>query len=134
MMEKLVKDERYLVGIATGGWRRPALTKLAFVGIATQQLIMSFADGKDCREDILQEVIDRAKQMKVSIERIVYVGDAIWDVQTTRNMQIPLVGIRRAGDQEVLRKLGVQYIIKDYTDYEKFIHAVHHSEPPMLQV
>ncbi|MEM9822871.1 MAG: HAD hydrolase-like protein [Bacteroidota bacterium] len=129
-MEKLLADGQYLCGIATGGWRQPALTKLAFVGIATEQLFMSFADGKNCREDIIQEVIDQVELAGHTIERIVYIGDAVWDAKTTRNMQIPLVGIRRKGDWEVLQAQGVKWILKDYLDYRAFIQAIQEAEPP----
>ena len=129
-VNKLLSNENFLCGIATGGWRRPALTKLDFVGIPTDQLIMSFADGKDRREDIVGEVIDLAKKQYTFIDRIVYVGDAIWDVQTTRNMQIPLVGIRREGDGDILRKEGVEWILQDYQDYDYFLKAVREALPP----
>ena len=51
-------------------------------------------NGVFTREAIIQEAIGHAQQDMQQIDRIVYIGDAEWDVITTRNLQIPFVGIR----------------------------------------
>ena len=76
--------------------------------------------------DILNEAI--AKTRHLPIGRTVYVGDAIWDVTTTRNMQIPLIGIRIKGDTETLTSAGAQHVITDYSDYDGFLDLVERAE------
>jgi len=123
-IERLLTDDRFIVGVATGGWKAPAIVKLNFVGIPADQLIITGADGKVTRDDITNETIIKAQKKYNNIERIVYVGDAIWDVTTTKNMDLPLIGIRRKGDVEFLENLGVGLVLKDYENYDTFLEGV----------
>ncbi len=120
-VDKLLVDDRFVVGVATGGWKAPAIVKLNFVNIITDQLIITGADGKVTREDITNETIDKAKNLHGEFNRIVYVGDAIWDFTTTQNMGLPLIGIRRKGDVDFFQQLGVQAVLQDYEDYPRFL-------------
>ncbi len=129
-IEKLIDDERFVIGIATGGWRRPATLKLNHINIPTAKLHMSFADGKETREEIINESIQSAFQNHSNIDRIVYVGDAIWDVKTTRNMQLNFIGIRINGDHDVLIREGASHVIKNYLDYDQFLQLVETSQIP----
>ena len=130
-IEQLLVNPQYRVGIATGGWQRPAMVKLRHVGIPTAPLLISCADGKVSREEILQEVIDGANKEPGEIERIVYIGDAIWDVQTTRNMQLPFIGLRREGDHQHLLEAGAQAVLSDYRDYDQFLKLIAEVETPV---
>ena len=123
-IDRLLADDRFVVGVATGGWKAPAIIKLNFVNIPTAPLIITGADGKVTRDDITNETIANAKKQYDNIKRIVYVGDAIWDVKTTKNMGLPLIGIRRKGDLEFLSDLGVGCVLKDYEDYDAFLEGV----------
>ncbi|MEM9919315.1 MAG: HAD hydrolase-like protein [Bacteroidota bacterium] len=129
-VERLLADGQYLVGIATGGWERPARVKLSHIQLPTNDLIMSFADGKPTREDIIQEVLDEVDQRKESIRRIVYIGDAPWDVRTTRNIAMPFVGIRRKGDAGLLLEMGASHVLQDYSDFDAFIRATELAQVP----
>lgn len=128
---QLVRDERFVVGIGTGGWRRPAMVKLKHVGISQEGLHIACADGNISREDILQEAIDKAKAVS-GFDRIVYIGDAIWDVQTTRNMDIPFIGLRRKGDHNVLLDAGAEVVIQDYKDYDGFLNLLATAKTPLM--
>ena len=123
-VERFVEQDNMVLGIATGGWERPAMVKLRHIGIPTNTLYMSFADGKIRREDILQSTIDQAKGEHGDIERIVYVGDALWDVRTTRNMRLPLIGIRRKGDHEFLVDAGTSHVFSNYLKQDQFEEAI----------
>jgi HAD superfamily hydrolase (TIGR01549 family) len=131
-IEYLLEDENYEVGIATGGWRRPAMVKLNHVGIPTANLHMSFADGNPTREDIIKGVFQQTNAEKMSFEKIVYVGDAAWDVSTTRNMDIPFIGVRREGDSDFLKQLGAETVIKDYKDISLFLSSIETSKVPKV--
>ncbi len=128
-IERLLEED-YVVGIGTGGWERPALLKLKHVGIKTDDLIISAADNKITREDILQDAIDQAQAQYGQLERVVYIGDAIWDIKTTRNMALDFVGLRLQGDFEVLSDAGANVVLKDYQDYSAFLKAVELARPP----
>ncbi|MEK7255957.1 MAG: HAD hydrolase-like protein, partial [Bacteroidota bacterium] len=84
-VERLLGDDRFEVGIGTGGWLRPANVKLRHVEIPAERLTMSCADGKETREAIIGQAISEVEK-RTRLERVVYVGDAIWDAQVTRRM------------------------------------------------
>ena len=129
-IELLLDDNCYEVGIATGGWRKPAMVKLNHIGIPTEHLHMSFADGNPTREDIINGVFTQTNHLNLQFEKIVYVGDASWDVRTTRNMDIPFIGVRRERDFEVLKKLGAETIIPNYSNFEEFLTAIESAKVP----
>lgn len=129
-IELLLADSCYEVGIATGGWQQPAMVKLHHIGIPTDPLYKSFADGNPTREDIIQGVFEQTDALKLEFEKIVYVGDAPWDVRTTRNMNLPFIGVRRRGDFEKLSSLGADTIIPDYSDFDRFLEAIDSAGVP----
>ena len=129
-IEKLLADENYEVGIATGGWNKPAHVKLNFIGISTEKIMIKCADGCPTREDIINGVLNQAKARNLNLQKIVYVGDAAWDVRTTRNLNMPFIGIRRKGDHDFLYELGAHKVLTDYSNYEEFLQVVEEVQPP----
>ncbi len=121
LWQRLEADERFVPGIATGGWRRPAAIKLTHVGIPASHPFAGYANDKFSRVDILNEAIGLVRSVH-DISRVVYVGDAAWDVTTTQKMNLPLIGVRRKGDHEVLRSLGANRIITDFNPPQAFFN------------
>ena len=121
----------YAVGIATGGWERPAKLKLDHVEINRNPIFLRGADNLHRREDILNNVKDRALKRHPGIQKVVYIGDAKWDVTTTRNLQMDFIGIRRAGDHEHLLQLGATQVVSDYLSIDNFLQTVHAAQPPL---
>jgi len=130
MMHILLEQEGIVIGVATGGWKAPAILKLKHVGIPTEGLFISGADGKTTRVQIIEEVLYNVQKAGILYDRIVYVGDAIWDVKTTRQMQIPLIGIRYKGDVEVLQNEGVQHVLTNYQNLALFREMINLAVPP----
>jgi len=128
-VEQLLGDDRFVVGIGTGGWLRPAQVKLAHVGISVESIVVAGADGHEQREGIIGQVLETVTKSH-HVARTVYVGDAIWDVTTTRRMNMNFLGIRRGGDLEVLQNAGTGIVLQDYRDYERFIQAIFEATPP----
>ena len=129
---KLLEDEQFAVGIGTGGWLRPACLKLKHVGIPVEPLYMSTADEKETREDITRDAIQQAEAVHGIFDKIVYVGDAVWDVKTTRNLSLNFIGIRRNGDRHILENEGAPIVLKDYTDQAAFKEAIRLAVPPKV--
>ncbi|MBK6901883.1 MAG: HAD family hydrolase [Saprospirales bacterium] len=129
-MERLLEDPRFCVGIATGGWERTALFKLQYLSFPVDRIPLAGADGKHNREAILEDAIQRSRELHPQISRIVYIGDAIWDVRTTRSMNLSFVGIRVRGDVELLHREGVSHVFCDYSGYEEFVGAIDAAVPP----
>ena len=120
---QLEQDDRFVLGIATGGWRAPAQVKLQHIGIHPAPPYAAYADGMEQRDHILQAAIDLACAAH-EISHVVYIGDAIWDVTTTKQMNLPLIGLRRQGDEEVLLREGVKVVLSNYQDLTAFHQAV----------
>ena len=123
ILDLLHKDDRFVIGIGTGGWKRPQLIKLDHVGISVDQIYDSYADDKVTREEIIQDSIDLARQDH-EITHTIYLGDAIWDLQTTSNMKMPFIGVRHDGDTEFFTDKGVEHVITDFRDVEGFMRIV----------
>lgn len=130
-IERLLSDDRFAVGIGTGGWLAPAKVKLKHVGIPSEKLFLSAADNQPTRVHIVDEAIRLAEKKHGKFERIVYVGDAVWDVETTREMDIPFIGIRRNGDAEALTSVGAEVVFPDYRKEECFLEAIFSAKPPL---
>lgn len=130
LLHSLMEDERFEVGIATGGWKAPAQVKLEHVKIPHQRMVLTGADGKLTREEILEESRMLSCDKGRSFEKVVYIGDAPWDVQTTRNLSWPFVGIRHRKDEEVLLSIGANQVLSDFNSYETFVAAVQKALPP----
>lgn len=133
LVHRLLARPDYLLAIATGGWRRSAHVKMQHVGIPSQALLVSGADGKATREAIIGEVLELAHRIESRFQKIVYVGDAVWDVVTTRNLQMNFVGIRRNNDLETLQKIGATQVLPHFLDQDAFFQAIAKALPPMTE-
>ncbi len=129
-IDRLRTQPDCVLGIATGGWERPAQVKLRHVGISLDTIFFSGADGHWTRESIIESVRQPALQHYEAIEKIIYIGDAIWDVTTTRNLNMDFVGVRRSYDQEVLLHHGATQVIPNYLDFDAFWQALELATPP----
>ncbi len=128
MVNALAEDDRYRVGIATGGWQAPAQVKLDFVGINFAEMPAGYADGHPTRPDIIRTAVKQAKAKYGEPAKIVYVGDAIWDLTTCREMELPLIGIRVNGDLDFFTERGVEYVFSGYQDMAAFQQAIESVE------
>lgn len=134
LVHQLHAHPEYAVGIATGGWQRPAQLKLDHVGIDRRPIFLRGADGLHRREEILETVRLQALSAHPAIRKVVYVGDAKWDVTTTRNLNMDFIGIRREGDHEHLLREGATQVVSDYLDSHYFLHSVARASPPAMAV
>ena len=130
LVNRLLKEEQYLPVIATGGWQNPAHVKLQHIQIPSETMLISGADDKTTREAIIGEVLDLAYAMHQDFQKIVYIGDEIWDVVTTRNLQMDFLGIRRNNDAEMLTQIGAKQVLPHFLDQELFLQAVSEATPP----
>ena len=129
-VNRLLSDKNFIIGVATGGWRGPAHLKLQHVGIPSDTLMLEGADGRHRREDIINALVAQARQRCRGIEHTVYIGDAIWDVHTTRNLSMAFIGMRWQGDVEVLEEEGATQVLCNYLEYDRFLDAVQRATPP----
>ena len=119
--------------IATGGWRRAATAKLTAAGIDAAALPMACANDALSREEIVTTARRRAEDAHgiEAFERVVYVGDGVWDVRTCAALEMPLVGMAVTVEvRERLIGLGVSHVLDDYRDVAAALVALETAEVP----
>ncbi|SCB32318.1 HAD family hydrolase [Rhizobium multihospitium] len=95
---------------ATGSLRHGALRKLTSLNVAFDEELLVTASEYPTREEIVSHAILRAKE-KYSIactERVVSIGDGIWDLKTAQNLGLEFLGIGFADKAERFRALGAR--------------------------
>ena len=84
LIDKLLFDQRYKIGLATGGWGHTAEMKLQQAGFDLKNMVLFSSDDSNERVEIMKKCL---LALGNCFHRIVYVGDAEWDIQaaTTRS-------------------------------------------------
>ncbi|MBL9120013.1 MAG: HAD family hydrolase [Phycisphaerae bacterium] len=118
--------------IATGGWTPSARCKLERAGVPYHDVPAAFACDARPREAIIRIASHRAAEKAgvADFERLVYVGDGVWDARACRRMGIPFVGIASGERAERLRAEGTGTILGDYREFNTFCNAVATARPP----
>jgi phosphoglycolate phosphatase-like HAD superfamily hydrolase len=127
----LLDETNWAVAIATGCWQASAHFKLRQASVPFADVPLAHSDHFPAREDILTDAVTQAEShYQTNFERVVYIGDGLWDVRTTRNLRMPFVGIAEGARADGLRAEGAGHVLPDYTDYPLFFAALHSAEVP----
>jgi phosphoglycolate phosphatase-like HAD superfamily hydrolase len=123
----------WCVAFATGGWGPSALLKLRVAEITLDEAVFACADDARTRADIVRLARDRAESFyERHFDRVVSVGDGVWDVQTAAALRLPFVGIGKGAHAERLRTAGAQIVVSDYADLDEFRNALDVAAPPSI--
>jgi phosphoglycolate phosphatase-like HAD superfamily hydrolase len=113
------------VALATGAWGRAARFKLAAAGLVVDGLPLATAEDGPARVAIVRVAHARAAASQggaasgaTPFERLVLVGDAVWDVAAAQALRIPFVGRATGTRAEQLRASGVGSVLSDFTEIE----------------
>ena len=129
ILVRLANDPCYAVSLATGAWRSSAALKLSATGLPVDRFPAAFADDAPSREGICQTSRQRAEASAgEEFRRVVYVGDGVWDVRTSRGLGYGFIGIGRDPGAEKLRAEGASLILPDFQDAEAFFSALGKTE------
>lgn len=111
------------VSLATGAWSGSARIKMGSAGLAFDAFPSATADDGLSRESILQTSLARALShaRREHFDSVVYVGDAVWDARTCRNLGIPLIGVATGPRAERLLAEGAAAVVPDYRDLDAFL-------------
>ncbi len=126
-LQQLKKNKNWGIAIASGGWEVSARLKLKLAQIDIEDIPTAFADDSFEREDIISFAINRAKkvyQLK-EFDKVIYIGDAIWDFRAASKLGIPFLGIASNHHQSALKQEGVSCILSDFSDFNKFLKILH---------
>ena len=132
-LARLKQEPNWVVAVATGSWREPALLKLKAAEVEVDGVASAYADDGVSREEILRAAISKALEQyrQSEFEKIVSVGDGSWDVRVAARLNLAFLGIG-AGDAEArLHRAGARHVIKDFTDYDLFAKRLAEADVPM---
>lgn len=123
MLNKLKLEKDWAIAFATGCFLNSAKLKLTMAKINVEDFPIATADDAISREEILQLAIEKSlKYFRQShFEKVVSIGDGVWDVRTAKNLSLDFIGISEDKNAGKLRKEGAKFIIKDFIDYALFI-------------
>jgi phosphoglycolate phosphatase-like HAD superfamily hydrolase len=121
-LRRLRQRDDWAIAIATGCWQVSANFKLTAAGIEFDQLPAGYAEDGPAREQIVQAAIERARAHyhQPEFERVVSIGDGLWDVRTARNLKLGFLGVADGERAEKLQAHGAQHIIRHFGDYDYF--------------
>ncbi len=122
-LTRLRTEPGFAVAIASGSFRATAMIKLDRAGVDIEGLPSAFSDDDLSRAGIVEIAIARARRIYETeeFESIIYVGDAPWDVVTSRKLRIAFIGVAKDRRAEALREEGAVWIIPDFSDYDAFL-------------
>ncbi len=128
--ELLQRD--FAVAIASGDWEATAHYKLTTAGIPFHNLPAAFCEVAHARTEIMGCALRSAAAHYgcESFERVVYVGDARWDVRACRELGWPLVGVAQGAHAARLKSFGATEVIADYRQFDEFLAALARATPP----
>ena len=130
-MLRRLSTEGWCVALATGGWGPSARLKLRAAGLGIDDALLACADDGISRADIVELAKCRAESFYgTRFDRVVSIGDGVWDVDTAAALCLPFIGIARDEKAMRLREAGAQVVFPDYQDVDAFVEALHTAPSP----
>jgi phosphoglycolate phosphatase-like HAD superfamily hydrolase len=126
LLRRLGAHPGWRVAIATGGWKESAQFKLASAGLPVDAIPWASADDAFDRVDILRTAIRRAEQHygQDAFERIVYIGDGVWDVRAAKALGIGFLGLADGNKAGRLVEEGASCVLPDFLDPERVVECL----------
>lgn len=119
LIEKLEKETDFGVCYATGSLRRAAEYKLKSIGIEFNEIQLVASDNLFEREKIVEKAINNALKYYdlEKFEKIISIGDGLWDFITAKNLDLNFIGIGKA-NKEILIQKGVKIVYENFLEFE----------------
>jgi len=119
------------ITIATGCWLPSALIKLDAGSIDVRDVPIACSDDAPARIDIVTLARQRAEAFYgLEFERVVSIGDGVWDVEAARALELPFIGIGRGVRETRLRQAGATTVVENYVDLPSFARALEIARVP----
>jgi phosphoglycolate phosphatase-like HAD superfamily hydrolase len=118
LLRRLEGHSHWRVAIATGGWGASARFKLASAGLPVEAIPWASADDALERVDILRTAMCRAGRQygQDAFEKVVYVGDGVWDVRAAKALRIGFLGLAAGDKAGRLAEEGASCVLPDFSD------------------
>jgi phosphoglycolate phosphatase-like HAD superfamily hydrolase len=132
LVNALRHSGEWAVALATGAWRRSVEFKIQRAGLPITDIPSAFAEDGPSRESIVLTAVERASvhYREQRFERIVSVGDALWDVRTARKLGLPFLGIADEPRASALRKDGASHVVEDYRNAAQCLQFFEEARTP----
>ena len=119
-------ERGWAVAIATGAWRRASELKVSAGGVRYTGVPMATSEDGPARASIVSAARIRAERLHGidRFDRVVSIGDGVWDMLAARDLGLPFVGVGPGGRTERLRAAGVGVILEDYADIGATVAAL----------
>ncbi len=123
----------WALAMATGCWGASAKLKLGAAKIPAGRIPLICSDEAPMRVTLLERAIAEATAgSPAALERVVSVGDGLWDVRAAISVGIPFVGIGTGVQADRLKAAGATDVLPDLTDHAALRWALEHAGVPML--
>jgi phosphoglycolate phosphatase-like HAD superfamily hydrolase len=130
MLRHLV-ERGWMVAVATGGWGPSARLKLRVAELPIDDAVLACADDARSRADIVRLARERAEAFyQRRFDRVVSVGDGVWDVETAIVLGLPFVGIATGTRADRLHSAGARTVLPDYFNLDAVWTALDTATPP----
>lgn len=122
LLHSLNKKENWTYVLTTGGWKFDAKFKLDASGFYTKDFQILSSSSGFSREEILTKAIEKARKKAgvKKFERIVYFGDAAWDLKAAARLKLPFVGVEGEGNKAKRKALGDFFVLSEFPGFKKF--------------
>lgn len=134
LLHELQKHSKWKFIIATGCWKFSAKFKLESSGFYYKKLDVVTADDGLTRDRIILNAINQAKKKHDvdDFKKIVYVGDASWDIKSCYNLHLPFIGIEAEKNRKKKEELGNYLTMHEYPSLKDFIKIAKQAKVPAL--
>jgi phosphoglycolate phosphatase-like HAD superfamily hydrolase len=131
MLERIA-ERGWCVAVATGGWGPSARLKLRVAELEIEDTAcFACADDGHSRSDIVRLARERAEAFyQRRFDRVVSIGDGVWDVRTAIDLDVPFIGIAAEERADRLRDAGAMIVLADYSDLDAFMTALENATVP----
>lgn len=120
----------YFIAFATGSYKKTALLKLKQFNITEDEFPITTANDSKQRENIVKLSIKKAEGLyKVDkFDKIISIGDEIWDIKTAINLTLPFIGIGK----NKFKKLSNCLSLDNFQDKKQFINSLNKAYIPKI--
>ncbi len=118
-IEYLESETEFSICYATGSLLKPAEYKLNAIGINYAKEVLIASNKLLERENIVSKAIENAFIFyKIDrFERIIAVGDGIWDLKTAKKLNLEFIGVGKS-NKDILYKNGMKSYYEDLTNFK----------------
>ena len=109
----------YAIAFATGSLQKSAVFKMNSAGLDMNIEVLATSQTSFSREGFILEAIDKAKSIyNVSdFDKIVSIGDGIWDLKTAQNLKLNFIGIGLK-NKELMQENGMEIWFEDFSTFD----------------